>query len=208
MTVTSTSHDVEVNFHPYDIARPRIGYPNRDAALVNPDLIGNMKRAQDVGVGKRRILDRLFQLAVGNYLLQIEIRIEPDAHRAQKYRRQKLSFAYAYVEKVLLVILELDPRAAIWNDLCHVEHAAFEKYAGRAMQLRDDNALGSVDDKGPVIGHQRNLTKEDLFLFDIPNIERLGVGVFVIDRKPDLDLERHAVRHASLLALLLVMFVL
>src|SRR5206468_2322090 len=62
-------------------------------------------------------------------------------------------------------------------------------------------------DESAVVCHQRNLAEEDLFLFDIANGERFGLGVFVKDGQTNLDLERHAVGHAALLTLLLVMLV-
>ena len=75
------------------------------------------------------------------------------------------------------------------------------------MKLRDDYALSSVDDESSVVGHQRNLAKEDLFFLDIANRLDVGVRILVVNREPNFDLERHAVTHAALLAFLLVVLV-
>src|SRR5437016_75156 len=76
------------------------------------------------------------------------------------------------------------------------------------MKLRDDNALRSVDDERPVVGHQRYLAEETVFFLDVAHGGDIRLGVLVINRQPDLDLERHAVRHSAFLAFLLVVLVL
>src|SRR6185503_6915590 len=83
-----------------------------------------------------------------------------------------------------------------------------EENTRRAMQLGNDDALSSIDDESAVIGHQRNFAKEDFFFLDIANRFDVGVGVFVVNREPDFHFQRHAVTHAALLALLLIVFVL
>src|SRR6266550_6200546 len=133
--------------------------------------------------------------------------MQPDAQRTQKDRRQKLSFADAHIEQALLVVLKLDPGAAIRNDLGDVNRATFEEDSRRAMQLGHDHALSSVDDESAVVGHQRNFTKEDFFFLDVANRFYVRVRIFVVDSQPDLYLEGHAIAHAALLTLLLVMFV-
>src|SRR6202041_1037314 len=65
-------------------------------------------------------------------------------------------------EQILVVVLELDPAAAIRNDFAEeiaLRRNALEKHAGRAVQLRYDYALGPVDDEGAVVGHQRDFTE-------------------------------------------------
>src|SRR5258708_7960402 len=65
---------------------------------------------------------------------------------AQEDRSQEFALAVdADIEHVLLVVFELDPRAAVGNDLAQEISAvvgSLEEYAGRAVQLADDNALG------------------------------------------------------------------
>ena len=68
----------------------------------------------------------------------------------------------------LLVVFELDPRTAVRNDLRQIFVAvALEEHAGRAVKLRNDDALGSVDDERSVVGHQRDLAEENVFFLDV-----------------------------------------
>ena len=39
-----------------------------------------------------------------------------------------------------------------------------EEHARRAVQLRDDHALGAVDDERALVGHQRHFAHVDLLL--------------------------------------------
>ena len=106
-----------------------------------------------------------------------------------------------------MVIFKLDPGAPIGNDLGHKELSAFEENSRRAMQLRNNDPLSAVDDECAVVSHQWNFTKEDFFFFNVANRFDVRVGVFVVNGKTDLDLQRHAVAHAALLAFLLIVFV-
>ena len=81
-----------------------------------------------------------------------------------------------------------------------------EEHAGRAMHLRNDDALGAVDDEGAVVGHERNVAHVDILLLDV--LDRLGAGLFV-DIEHDQaqrHLERRGVGHAALAALVDVVF--
>ena len=44
-----------------------------------------------------------------------------------------------------------------------------EKHARRTVQLRNDDALGAVDDERAVVGHQRNFAEEDFLFLDVAN---------------------------------------
>ena len=77
-----------------------------------------------------------------------------------------------------------------------------EEGAGRAMQLRDHDPLGAVDDESPVVGHQRDVTEVDLLLLDVADRLDSGFRILVPHHEPDGDLERYGVGHATLLALL------
>ena len=123
---------------------------------------------------------------------------------AQEHRGEELALAVdADVEQVLLVVLELHPRAAVGDDLRHVQRLVFrvEEGAGRPVQLRDDDPLGAVDDERAVVGHQRDVAEVDLLLLDVADGLDLRLGVLVPDDQPDRHLERHGVGHAALLAL-------
>ena len=128
--------------------------------------------------------------------------------RAQEDRSQELALAVdAHVERVLLVVLELHPRAAIGNDLAQEIGAVvggLEEDARRAVQLRHDHALGAVHDEGAVRRHQRNIAEEDFLLLDVADGLVAGLGVLVVDGQPHGHLERRGEGHAALFALLLV----
>ena len=113
------------------------------------------------------------------------------------------------MKDTFLVVFKFDPRTAVRNDLREIFVAvALKENARAAVQLRDDNTLGTVDDESTVIRHQRDLAEENIFFLDIADRRGARFRILVIDRQPDLDLERHAVRHSAFLTLLLVMLVL
>ena len=81
-----------------------------------------------------------------------------------------------------------------------------EEHAGRAVHLRDDDALGAVDDEGAVHGHERHVAHIDVLLLDV--LDRAGAGLLVhIEHdEPERDLQRRGEGHAALLALIDVVF--
>ena len=109
-----------------------------------------------------------------------------------------------------MVELEVEPRAAVRDDAAGVELLAggadgrrrggVEEDARRAVELRDDDALGAVDDEGAVVGHDRDFPEVDLLLLHVADRLR-ALGVVPRD-EPDRDLERRRVGHAALQALL------
>src|SRR4051794_38602177 len=68
------------------------------------------------------------------------------------------------------------------------------------MQLGNNNALGTVDDEGTVVRHQRDFAEEDFLLLDVAAGLVAGF-VLVVDSKADGDFERGCIRHAALFAL-------
>ena len=81
-----------------------------------------------------------------------------------------------------------------------------EEHAGRTMHLRDDDALGAVDDEGAVHGHERDVAHVDILLLDV--LDRLGAGLLV-DIEHDQaqrHLQRRRIGHAALAALVDVVF--
>jgi len=68
------------------------------------------------------------------------------------------------------------------------------------MQLGDDDPLCSVDDEGTVVGHQRDLAQIDLLLLDV--LDRLVLGVLVIDHQTQFDPQRCRIGGSAKLALL------
>src|ERR1700731_4337778 len=108
------------------------------------------------------------------------------------------------VENVLLVVLEFDPRTAVRNDLAQEVGAVvggLEEYARRAVQLAYNDALGSVDDEGAVLRHQRNVTEENFLFFNVADGTVSGLRVLIEDGQPHGDLERRGISHAALFAL-------
>ena len=93
-----------------------------------------------------------------------ELLIE-EPQRAQEGGAQELALAVdARVEQTLRVQLELDPAAAIGDDLGAVEGLVGgdgEEYARAAVQLGHDHALGAIDDEGAPIGHGRDIAEVD-----------------------------------------------
>ena len=93
------------------------------------------------------------------------------AQRAQENRTVELALTVdAHVEDVFEVVFELDPTAAIRDDLSEevaLRGNAFEEHARRTVQLRDDDAFGAVDDERTVVRHQRNFAEEDFLFLDV-----------------------------------------
>ena len=134
-----------------------------------------------------------------------DIGIGLQAERAQENSAVELALAVdTDIQQVLVVVFELDPAAAIRNDLAEevaLRLHAFEEHARRTMQLRNNHALGAVDDERAVIRHQRNFAEENFLFFDVANSLVAGLRVFVVDRQADGDFERRRIGHAALFAL-------
>ena len=122
-----------------------------------------------------------------------------NAKSAQKQRGRLLTLAIdAHRKNVALVSLEFEPSTAGRNDLC-AENSfvrslialGAEVHAGRANQLRNDNALGAVDDEGAARGHEREIAHEDFLLLDFAG--------FAID-EANLSEQRSLERHVLLFA--------
>jgi hypothetical protein len=122
---------------------------------------------------------------------------------AQEDRAVELALAVdAHRQHVLLVVLELHPGAAVRDDLGQVGTRPLlgEEDARAAVELRDDDALGAVDDERAVVRHQRDVAEVDLLLLGVAHHARAGLGVAVVDEEAEGDLERHGEGHAALLA--------
>ena len=116
---------------------------------------------------------------------------------------------------VLGVEFDVEPGAAIGNDARGKQQLArgvglalvvIEEHAGRTVHLRDDDALGAVDDEGAVHGHERDIAHVDVLLLDV--LDRLRAG-FLVDIEHDQaqrHLQRRRIGHAALAALVDVVF--
>ena len=86
--------------------------------------------------------------------------------------------ARAGVGRLVLLLFEVDlePLAAARVDGAFegdlLVLAGLEEHAGRTHELGDHDALGAVDDEGPLLGHDREVAHEDGLLFDLA-----GLGV-------------------------------
>src|SRR6185436_782124 len=134
-----------------------------------------------------------------------DLLVRGETERAEEHAAEELALAVdADVEDVLLVVLELHPGAAIRDDLGQERVGGFlrEEDARRAVELRDDDALGAVDDERTVVGHQGDVAEEDFLFLGVAHVLHACVRILVIDEEPEGDLQRDAVGHAALLALL------
>ena len=119
--------------------------------------------------------------------------------RAEQRRDRQLALAVdAGVDDALLVDLELEPRAAARHqvggeDLLGRVLRLHQVGAGAPDELRDDHALGAVDDERPPLGHHREVAHEDPLLADL-------AGVLVDE--PDRHRERGLIGQVLLAALL------
>ena len=153
-----------------------------------------LERVLDVDRAVEEREDRLVrarvELEAGRRVLERE--------RAQERRDRQLALAVdAGVDEALLVDLELEPRAAGRHqvgreDLLGRVLRLHEVGAGRADELRHDDALGAVDDERAPLGHHREVAHEDPLLADLA-----GVRVDEADRHR----ERCLVRQVLLAAL-------
>ncbi len=140
--------------------------------------------------------------------------VEPEREH-QRGDRNLAAAIDARKHDVLGVELDIEPGAAIRNDARGEQKLArgmglalvvIEEHAGRTVHLRDDDALGAVDDEGAVHGHERDIAHVDVLLLDV--LDGLGAG-FLVDIEHDeaqRHLERRRIGHAALAALVDVIF--
>ena len=189
------------------------------AVLLDEDFL----RLRVLDVARRALADEQLVVDLAAVLL---LRLEVDrlgvvevveqlfgrvAERAQQHGRVQLAAAIdADVEDVLVVELEVEPRAAVRDHAGAVEQLAarvrlalvvIEEHAGRAVELRDDDALGAVDDERAGVGHQRDLAEVDLLLLHVADRLDAGLLVDVPHDETDDDLDRRRERHAARAAL-------
>ena len=108
---------------------------------------------------------------------------------------------YTDIEHVVCVGLVLQPCAVVRDDRCGVGvyhglvGGLVKVNAGGTDDLGNNNALGTVDDEGAAVGHEREVAHEDLLFLDL-------LRLLIAQTNPDL--EGGGVRGVSRLALLLV----
>ena len=144
-----------------------------------------LQRVRDEG----RVVEELEDLLVGARVQDEAGRGVLGRERPQERRDRELALPVdARVDDALLVDLELEPRAAARHqvrdeDLLRRVLRLHEVGAGRADELRHDDALRPVDDEGAVLGHHREVPHEDRLLPDLS-----GFLVDELDRDRQRDL--------------------
>ncbi len=121
----------------------------------------------------------------------------------------------ADIDDVLGVEFEIQPAAAIRNDprckqifarRMRLAAIMIEKHARRPVHLADDHALGAVDNKGTIAGHQRHVTHVHVLLLDIEHGAGFAVLVHFKHDQAQRDAHRRCIGHAALAALVDVVF--
>ncbi len=142
--------------------------------------------ARGLGVGLDRVADVERVLEQPQDLLVAGV-----AHRTQQHRDGQLALAVdAHEDLALLVDLQLQPRSTRGHqvrdeDLLLAVLGLHQVGAGGAHELRDDHALGAVDDERAALGHPREVAHEDRLLADLAGLavdernghrQRAGIG--------------------------------
>ncbi len=70
-----------------------------------------------------------------------------------------------------------------------------EENAWRPVQLRHDDALGTVDHERSVLGHEWNFTHVNVLFLYVLN--GLRAGLFIINNEADFDSERAGISCAA-----------
>ena len=189
---------------------------------IDPLVLGNDDVAFTVGdveTGRLTLQTLGHQLHLGAFRLQREgvedeevsqdlLRRHADGLQQDRHRHLAATVD-TEVQDVLGVKLEVQPRATVGDDPCREEQLAgavglaavvLEEHAGRTMQLRDDDALGTVDDEGAGRRHERDLAHVDFLLLHF--LDRGLAGLAVHDDQAHAGAQRCAEVQAALLALL------
>ncbi|MCY1501411.1 hypothetical protein D9M68_354870 [compost metagenome] len=186
------------------------------AALLDDDLAG---RILDVEAGDftAQALRHQFQaqaLALDledvGVIERVEDFLGAVAQRAQQDGRRQLAATVDTDEyRVLGIELEVQPGATVGNDASGVQQLAgavglatvvVEEHTRGTVQLGNDDALGTVDDEGTVLGHQGDFPHVDFLFLDV--LDRFVRRFLVEDDQAHFytqrDGEGHAAQHALL----------
>ena len=133
------------------------------------------------------------------------------AERHQQARHRDLAAAVdAGVHDVLRVELDVEPGAAIGDHAGGEQQLArrvrlalvvVEEDARRTVHLRDDHALGAVDDEGAVQRHERHVAHVHVLLLDVLDRLRAGILVDIEHDEAQRHLQRRGIGQVALTAL-------
>ncbi len=128
----------------------------------------------------------------------------------QRRHRNLAAPVDARIDDVLGVEFDVEPGTAIGDNASGEQELArrmalslvvIEEHARRTVHLRDDDALGAVDDEGAVRRHERHVAHVDVLLLDVLDGLGLRLRVDVEHDQPQRHLERGGESHAALAAL-------
>ena len=148
---------------------------------VDLDLFEALLVARDRLALDRILLERPFDERVDARLVQgvrkeVEDVVPRVAQREQQRRHRQLALAVdPDVDEALLVDLELEPRTTCRHevgdeDLLLAVLGLHDVGTRRAHELRHDHALGAVDDERAPVGHEGEVTHEDLLAADLAGL--------------------------------------
>jgi hypothetical protein len=180
-----------------EVVEQRLGRLDR-GRLARTELPVDVEECVLAGLGRVLLERRAHRVVVAELLEDLALgpaeRLEQDGHRL-------LALAVeADADLVALVDLELEPRTARRDDLrredvlvARLVGGALEVGTRGANELRDDDALGAVDDERALLGHEREVAHEHGLLLDLARVVVHELG---------LDVQRGRVGGVALLALL------
>ena len=187
------------------------------AAFLDDDLLAdaNLERGRFAAQTLRDHLEFNFLLRQVEHVLveeDVQHLLLGVAESAQDDGHGQLAAAVdAREDAILRVELEVQPRTAIGNDAGGEQQLAgrvrlaavvIEEHAGAAVQLRHDDPLGTVDDEGAVVGHERQLAQIYFLLTHVFD-GLLGAARFLVeDDEAHLDPQRSRVGQSAQLAFL------
>ena len=126
-------------------------------------------------------------------------------------RGRKLTLTVDTSVKVIFVVeFEIEPRSTMRDNPGGVEDFArrvgltlvvIEDHAWRTVELRYDDALGTVDDERAGFGHERNFAHVNFLFFDVANVSGAGFLIDIVHHETDGNLQRRRERHSALTAL-------
>ena len=174
--------------------------------IARAQLLVDLDEGLGLGLGQvlvqRRRDERVLGIDVDRAEQRADLVVLLVADGPQQGGRRDLALAIHLDPQLVLVVgLELEPGAAVRDDLGAEQHAAGRGVldlavvdAGRADELADDDTLRAVDDERALVRHPRVVAHVDALALDLAGL---------LDQELDIDVERLAEREVLGPALLL-----